>query len=124
MLELELRKLLNLEELDLVDSMSEPRETPFPAKALKEEGWAAAAGRDALPSDPSVAVPLWLPPPKKLVGPPELPVEAWVVPVLFAAAVFDCLKLGSSLYLTKGHLFSQALTVYGEVSNHFMYPKA
>ena len=32
------KKLLNLEDDDLVDSTSEPSETPLPAKALNEEG--------------------------------------------------------------------------------------
>ena len=32
------KKLLNLEEDDFVDSVSEPRDTPLPEKALKEEG--------------------------------------------------------------------------------------
>ena len=111
--------------VDAGSAVEPPRETPLPEKALNEEGRVGATGRDASRPAASVAVPLWLPPPKKLVKPPpELPVEACVVVAVVAAAVLVGLKAGWSLHLTKGHLFSQALIDCGEVSKHLRYPKA
>ena len=69
-------KLLSIEEDDLVDSMSDPSDTPFPWKAVNAEadGYEGWDGCEDEEPGACVAVPLWAPPPKKLVMPlPLLP---------------------------------------------------
>jgi len=74
-----------------------------------------------------------LPPPKKLESPPPLDdvvddgayVDDYELfwDGLLERVELVALKLGSSLYLENGHLFSHALTDSVEVSKHFKNPK-